>query len=175
MKERSPPSRHRCGRSELALQGALRRWPSSTGRQAHSADHWPHSVDRWPESQLVRQIALGRRCARRRRGFSQSTQQQQRGNIGTCPLLNKKGSLALGMVATETRGCIAARPAEGTLPWIGVGDAAEGQRLQAQLAASMHEAANFQHGGPEKLTGAQDPLCRTSTLPTPESELSGSH
>ena len=36
-------------------------------------------------------------------------------------------SLALGMVAVEARGSIAARQAAGTLPWIGVNDSAEEQ------------------------------------------------
>ena len=40
-------------------------------------------------------------------------------------------SLALGMVAAETRGSIGARQAAGTLPWIGLNDSAEEQRLQA--------------------------------------------
>ena len=36
-------------------------------------------------------------------------------------------SLALGMVAAEARGSIAARQAAGTVPWIGVNDSAEEQ------------------------------------------------
>ena len=66
-------------------------------------------------------------------------------------------SLALGPVAAETRGSIAARQAAGTLPWIGVNDRAEEQRLQADHAARLQESANCQLGGPEKLTGAHDP------------------
>ena len=65
--------------------------------------------------------------------------------------------LALGMMAAETRGSRAARQAAGTLPWIAVDDPAEGQRLQADHAARMQESANFQLGGPEKLTGFHDP------------------
>ena len=45
----------------------------------------------------------------------------------------------------------------GTLPWSGVNDPAEKQRLQAGHAVRLHESANFQLGGPEKLTGAHDP------------------
>ena len=66
-------------------------------------------------------------------------------------------SLALGMVAAESRGSTAAQQAAGALPWIGVNDPAEEQRLQADHAARMQESANFQLGGPEKLTGAHDP------------------
>ena len=67
-------------------------------------------------------------------------------------------SLALGMVAAEAPGSIAARQAAGTLPWIGVNDSAQEQRLQADHAARLQESENFQLGGPEKLTGAHDPL-----------------
>ena len=66
-------------------------------------------------------------------------------------------SLALGMVAAETRGSIAARQAAGTVPWVGVTDPAEEQRLQADHAARLQESSNFQLGGPEKLTGSHDP------------------
>ena len=47
-------------------------------------------------------------------------------------------SLALGMVAAEARGSIAARQAAGTLPWIGVNHSAEEQRLQAEWARKAH-------------------------------------
>ena len=107
-----------------------------------------------------------------------ASRQQKRGNTGTFPLLNRKGSrqyrrievqsketlMAPGVqpglghgVAAEARGSIAARQAAGTLPWIGVNDSAEEQRLQAYHAARLQESANFQHGGPAKLTGAHDP------------------
>ena len=67
-------------------------------------------------------------------------------------------SLALGMVAAETQESIVARQAAGTLPWIGVDDSAEEQRLQADHAAKLPDTANFQLGGPEKAhTGAHDP------------------
>ena len=66
-------------------------------------------------------------------------------------------SLALGMLAAETRGSLAARQAAGTLPWIGVNDSAEEQRVQADHAARLQESGNFQLGGPEKHTGAHDP------------------
>ena len=64
---------------------------------------------------------------------------------------------ALEMVAAETRGSMPARKAGGTLPWIGVNDPAEEQRLQADHAARLQESANLQLGGPGKLTGAHDP------------------
>ena len=60
-----------------------------------------------------------------------------------------EGRLALGMVAAEVRGNIAARQAAGTLPWIGVNDSAEEQRVQADHAARLQEPANFQLGGQE--------------------------
>ena len=63
---------------------------------------------------------------------------------------------ALGLMAAETRGSITARQAAGSLPWIGVNDSAEVQRLQADHVARLQESANFQLGGPEKLTGAHD-------------------
>ena len=65
-------------------------------------------------------------------------------------------SLAFGKVATETRGSTAARQAAGSLPWFGVDALAEEQRLRADHAARMQESANFQLGGPEKLTGVHD-------------------
>ena len=46
-------------------------------------------------------------------------------------------------MAAEARGSIAARQAAGTLPWIGVKDSAEEQRLQADHAARLQESANF--------------------------------
>ena len=60
-------------------------------------------------------------------------------------------------MASEARGIAAARQAAGTLPWIGVKDSAEEQRLQADPTARLQESANFQLGGPEELTGAHDP------------------
>ena len=108
-------------------------------------------------------------------------------------------SLALGTVAAETRGRVAAQQASGSLPWIGVEDPSEARRLQANHAVRF---ANFQFGGPEKFTGAEDPLhalqqreawrtcgtwttvtscvtrswcrltCRTSTSPMPKLEQS---
>ena len=43
------------------------------------------------------------------------------------------------------------------LSWIGVNDPAEVQRQQTDCAVRVQESANFQLGGPEKLTGAHDP------------------
>ena len=54
------------------------------------------------------------------------------------------------MVAAEARGSIAARQVGGTLPWSGVNDSAEEQRLQADHAARLQESANFQLGTPQK-------------------------
>ena len=49
---------------------------------------------------------------------------------------------------------MAAQQASGSLPWIGVDDPCELQRLQADHAVGQQETANFQLGGPEKFTGA---------------------
>ena len=65
--------------------------------------------------------------------------------------------LALEMVAAETRRRIAAQQAAGSLPWIGVGDDAELQRLQADHAVRLQETAKFQLGSLEKRAGAHDP------------------
>ena len=61
------------------------------------------------------------------------------------------------MVAAETRGSIAARQAAGSLPWFGVDDLAEDQRLRADHAARVQESVNVQLSGPEKRTSAHDP------------------
>ena len=45
----------------------------------------------------------------------------------------------------------------GSLPCIGVDDPSEIQRLQAEHAMRMQRISNFQLGGPEQLTGADDP------------------
>ena len=66
-------------------------------------------------------------------------------------------SLALGMVAAETRGRVAAQQASGSLPWIGVDDPSGLQRLQADCAVRLQETTNFQFAGPGKFTGADDP------------------
>ena len=58
-------------------------------------------------------------------------------------------------LAAETRGSIAARQAGRTLPWIGVNDSAEEQRLQADHAARLQESAIFRLGWPEKLSRYQ--------------------
>ena len=58
-------------------------------------------------------------------------------------------SLALGMVAAETRGRVLAQQASRSLPWIGCEDFSEAQRLQADHAVRLQETANFQLGGPE--------------------------
>ena len=97
--------------------------------------------------------------------------------LETCLMLNKKGSrqcprivvqskemlmfqecsLALGMVAAEAHGRVAAQQASGSLPWIGVDDPSDLQRLQAEHAARLQETAIFQLGGPEQLAGANNP------------------
>ena len=58
------------------------------------------------------------------------------------------------MVAAEARG---REQASGSLLWwFGVDDLAE-ERLRAAHVARVQESVNFQLGGPEKLTGANDP------------------
>ena len=44
---------------------------------------------------------------------------------------------ALGLLAAETRGHVAAQQASGSLLWIGVDDAPDVQRLQAEHAVRM--------------------------------------
>ena len=69
-------------------------------------------------------------------------------------------SLALGMVAAETRGR-AAQQASGSLTWIGVDDLPETQRLQAEHAAKMLRISNAQwvnKGSPELKTRGM--LCK---------------
>ena len=68
-----------------------------------------------------------------------------------------ESSLTLGMVAAETRMRVAAQQAACTLPWGGVDYPSELQRWQADHAVRLHETANFQLGGQEKLTGTNDP------------------
>ena len=97
--------------------------------------------------------------------FLPSTRQQH-GNIDTVeqegfpPMPKDRGaeqgdvdgplecSLALGMVAAETRRRVAAQQASGSRPWIGVDDPSDVQRLQAEHAVRLQETANFQLGGP---------------------------
>ena len=55
-------------------------------------------------------------CARRRRGFSPSKQQQQRGNIGTCPLLNRKGSCQCRRIKVLSKETLMA-PWSAAWPW----------------------------------------------------------
>ena len=57
----------------------------------------------------------------------------------------------------ETRRRVPAQQAAGSLPWIGVEDPSDEQRLQADHATGVQEPANFQLRGPERLTRAHDP------------------
>ena len=66
-------------------------------------------------------------------------------------------SLALGMVAAETRERVAVQHASGSLPRIGVDSHSDVKRLQTEHAVKLQETANFQLGGPEKLIGANEP------------------
>ena len=64
--------------------------------------------DEWMTGSLRGPLANGRQCARRRRGFSPSTRQQQHGNIGTCPL-NKKGSCQCRRIEVQSKETSTAR------------------------------------------------------------------
>ena len=68
----------------------------------------------------------------------------------------EKYNLTLGIMAAETCGRVAAQQVSGSVPWISVGDPSKTQRLQAEQAR-MQRVSNGQLGGPEKLTGADDP------------------
>ena len=59
-------------------------------------------------------------------------------------------SLALGIVAAETRGSTAVRQAAGTLPWTGVNYPAEEQRLQADHAARFAGVSQLPAWRPRK-------------------------
>ena len=78
----------------------------------------------------------------------------QNKETSTAPL---ECGLALGMVAAETRGRVAAQQASGCLPWIGVDDLSDIQHLQAVHAVRLQGTANFQFGGPGKFTGSDHP------------------
>ena len=72
------------------------------------------------------------------------------------------GPLALGMATANTRGLIAARQAEGTRPWIGTEDPAEGQapafELRSQNAGSSQLSARW----PGKARWSSRPTARTA-------------
>ena len=57
-------------------------------------------------------------------------------------------SLALGMVATETRGRVAAQQASSGLRWIGVDDPSGFQRLQAEHAVKFARNSKLPVGWP---------------------------
>ena len=145
--------------------------------------------------------------AKRRPTSIPSTLLQQRGNTDPCRTSSKKGSrqcpktavqnnpfecsLALGMVAAEAQTRVAAQQAGGNLPWFGVDDPSQMQRLQTDYAERMQKISNFQLGGPEKLTGADDPfscfatkwrgladmwdICMNLTMPTTKWVQNGIH
>ena len=69
----------------------------------------------------------------------------------------EQGDIDGPLSAAWQRRRAAAQQAAGSLPWIGVDDPSEEQRLQADHATRMQESVNFQLGGPEKFTGAHDP------------------
>ena len=59
-------------------------------------------------------------------------------------------NLALGLVAAKTRGRVTAQQASGSLPWIGVGDPSDAQRLQAEHAARQQETRQLPVGWSRK-------------------------
>ena len=95
----------------------------------------------------------------------------ERGNVDG-PL---ECSLALGMVAVETRGRVAAQQALGSLSWIGVDDPSV-QRLQAEHTPNLQMVSNFQLGGPEKVARSWSRLtCTNSTTPMRKLERNEHH
>ena len=61
------------------------------------------------------------------------------------------------MVAAEARSLAAGQQAAGTVPRVGTNDHEEVQRLQNTYQSTMLLLQNFQLGGPEKVTGTDDP------------------
>ena len=66
-------------------------------------------------------------------------------------------SLALGIVAAETRERVPVQQASGSLLCIGVDDPSGIPRVQAEHTAKLQRVSNYQLGGPEKLSGAGTP------------------
>ena len=111
--------------------------PSTTsGSQAHSTNHWPESRHRDLSHLEQEELAP----------MPKDREAEQRDIDG--PL---ECSLALGMIAAEARGCVAAHQTTGNHSWIGVDDPADVHRLQADHAVRQQEAADFQLGYSEKL------------------------
>ena len=102
----------------------------------------------------------GRQCAKQRPEFFPSTLQRRDGNIETCPTSNKRSCHQCPKTAAQNKKTSMALwlpRAPGNLPWIGVDDPSDMQRLQAGRAVKLQRISNFQVGGSEKLTGADDP------------------
>ena len=68
------------------------------------------------------------------------------------------GPLALDMATANTRGLIAARQAEGTLPWIGTEGQAPASELRSQNAGSSQLSARW----PGKARSSSRPTARTA-------------
>ena len=112
-------------------------------------------------------IECGTQFVRQRVTFFPSTPLRRCGNTEPCHTLSKRDSrcprivvqskemsmaplecsLALGRVAAGTRVRVAAQQAACTLPWIGVDDPLEEQRLQAEHASKTQNVQHFQLGG----------------------------
>ena len=165
-KEKSQPSRQRCGSSELGPK-APRPLPSSL------CDEWAAGSQDEPLARIevdehfyfgmmgcrvVREAASRffpkhtAAAAWTHRNLSLVEQE------GLAPMPKDRGAEQGDvdgpleeMVAAEMQRRIAARQAAGSLPWIGVDDPSELQHPEGR------KSANFQLGGLEKLTNAHDP------------------
>ena len=130
VRERLQPSRLRCGRSEWALQVALRPWPSFISKLLN--DEWMTGSLRGPLAR-IKVLVASRFLPKHTAALNKKGSRQCR-RIG---VQSKETSMAHWSEAwplewwQEMRGSIAARQAAGALPWIGVSDSAEEQRLQA--------------------------------------------
>ena len=82
----------------------------------------------------------------------------------------RERSLALGVVASETRLHIAEKQAAGTLSWVGAHDA-DVEKLQEEHQNRMTLLQNIRLGGPEKLIGAEDPRHANEASQTSGTEM----
>ena len=165
-------SRRRVAVVDLDPKAALRLSPSSTSSFTTSGPQ-DHRPNRLPESKLTKKWfgmiewkAVREAASRfllqhtaaagwKHRNLSHVEQEELSPMPKDCG--TEQGSLALGMVAAATRGRVAVQQVSGSLPWAGVDDPSDIQRLQAEHAIRMQKISNFQLGGHEKLTGADDP------------------
>ena len=163
------------------------RSPSSTSSSMTSGrqDPW---TSRWPALKWTRETVLdslnGARCETLDRSFLPKHAAVATWKHWPYPMWNKREfnrcpkdrgteqgdvdglpecTLAVGMVAAEARSCVATQEAARTLPWIDT-DTHCTRSVYEMKRDRMQKIQNFQHGGPEKLIGADDPrhdmLCK---------------